>query len=100
MPFLAKVKHYPAFSYLLVGEARELLTSATGYPTPVRYKYRRTTGQDLRVQLALTRTMADRLSQVSGHLSNKFPRGLVAGEVVIITGGCLCQHEDSLQFTR
>lgn len=30
--------------------------------------------------------MADRLSQVSGHLSNTHSRGLLAGEVAIITG--------------
>ncbi|KAG2023905.1 short-chain dehydrogenase/reductase SDR [Coprinopsis cinerea AmutBmut pab1-1] len=30
--------------------------------------------------------MADRLSQVSGHLSNTYSRGLLAGEVAIITG--------------
>ncbi|KAF6758768.1 short-chain dehydrogenase/reductase SDR [Ephemerocybe angulata] len=30
--------------------------------------------------------MADRLSQVSGHLSNTYGRGLLAGEVAIITG--------------
>lgn len=30
--------------------------------------------------------MADRLSQVSGHLSNAYGRGLLAGEVAIITG--------------
>jgi len=30
--------------------------------------------------------MSDRLSQVSGHLSNNHPRGLLVGEVAIITG--------------
>ncbi|TFY71389.1 hypothetical protein EVG20_g1610 [Dentipellis fragilis] len=30
--------------------------------------------------------MADRLAQVSGHLSNTYGRGLLAGEVAIITG--------------
>ncbi|KAI0757460.1 short-chain dehydrogenase/reductase SDR [Daedaleopsis nitida] len=30
--------------------------------------------------------MADRLSQVAGHLSGAYPRGLLAGEVAIITG--------------
>lgn len=30
--------------------------------------------------------MADRLAQVSGHLSNAYGRGLLAGEVAIITG--------------
>ncbi|THH31577.1 hypothetical protein EUX98_g2609 [Antrodiella citrinella] len=30
--------------------------------------------------------MADRLSQVAGHLSNTYSRGLLAGEVAIITG--------------
>ncbi|KAF4566564.1 hypothetical protein EYR40_004597 [Pleurotus pulmonarius] len=30
--------------------------------------------------------MADRLSQVSGHLTNTYGRGLLAGEVAIITG--------------
>ncbi|KZT09054.1 short-chain dehydrogenase/reductase SDR [Laetiporus sulphureus 93-53] len=30
--------------------------------------------------------MADRLAQVSGHLSNTYSRGLLAGEVAIITG--------------
>ena len=30
--------------------------------------------------------MSDRLSQVSGHLSNTHGRGLLAGEVAIITG--------------
>lgn len=33
--------------------------------------------------------MSDRLSQVSGHLSNNHPRGLLAGEVAIITGACV-----------
>ncbi|KDQ52963.1 hypothetical protein JAAARDRAFT_137761 [Jaapia argillacea MUCL 33604] len=32
--------------------------------------------------------MADRLSQVSGHLTNSYGRGLLAGEVAIITGMC------------
>ena len=30
--------------------------------------------------------MAQRLAQISGHLSNTHPRGLLAGEVAIITG--------------
>ncbi|RPD58489.1 short-chain dehydrogenase/reductase SDR [Lentinus tigrinus ALCF2SS1-6] len=30
--------------------------------------------------------MADRLAQVAGHLSGSYPRGLLAGEVAIITG--------------
>ena len=35
--------------------------------------------------------MADRLAQVSGHLSNAYGRGLLAGEVALITGVCeLC----------
>lgn len=32
--------------------------------------------------------MADRLAQVAGHLSNNYGRGLLAGEVAIITGTC------------
>jgi 3-oxoacyl-[acyl-carrier protein] reductase len=32
--------------------------------------------------------MANRLSQVSGHISNAHGRGLLAGEVAIITGMC------------
>lgn len=31
------------------------------------------------------KAMADRLSQVSGHLTNTYGRGLLAGEVAIIT---------------
>ena len=30
--------------------------------------------------------MADRLSQVAGHLTNTYGRGLLNGEVAIITG--------------
>lgn len=30
--------------------------------------------------------MANRLAQVSGHLSNAYGRGLLSGEVAIITG--------------
>ena len=30
--------------------------------------------------------MADRLAQVSGHITNTYGRGLLAGEVAIITG--------------
>ena len=30
--------------------------------------------------------MAERLSQVSGHITNTHGRGLLAGEVAIITG--------------
>lgn len=30
--------------------------------------------------------MADRLAQVAGHLSGAHPRGLLAGEVAIVTG--------------
>ena len=30
--------------------------------------------------------MAQRLAQISGHLSDTYPRGLLAGEVAIITG--------------
>lgn len=30
--------------------------------------------------------MADRLKQVSGHLTNSYPRGLLKDEVAIITG--------------
>lgn len=30
--------------------------------------------------------MANRISQISGHLSNSYSRGLLAGEVAIITG--------------
>lgn len=33
-----------------------------------------------------TSTMAQRLEQISGHLSNTHSRGLLAGEVAIITG--------------
>lgn len=29
----------------------------------------------------------DRLTQVSGHLSGNYPKGLLAGETAIITGG-------------
>ena len=35
--------------------------------------------------------MADRLAQVSGHITNTYGRGLLAGEVAIITGE-LCVH--------
>ena len=34
--------------------------------------------------------MADRLAQVAGHLSGSYPRGLLAGEVAIITGTSPC----------
>lgn len=34
--------------------------------------------------------MADRLAQVAGHLSGAHPRGLLAGEVAIVTGASLC----------
>lgn len=37
--------------------------------------------------------MADRLSQVAGHLSNSHGRGLLAGEVAIITGAFQCIPE-------
>jgi hypothetical protein len=37
-----------------------------------------------------TTTMSDRLGQISGHLSNNFGRGLLNGEVAIITGTCNC----------
>lgn len=30
--------------------------------------------------------MANRLAQVSGHITNAYGRGLLAGEVAIITG--------------
>ncbi|OSD05754.1 short-chain dehydrogenase/reductase SDR [Trametes coccinea BRFM310] len=33
--------------------------------------------------------MADRLAQVAGHLSNTYSRGLLAGEVAIITGAAI-----------
>jgi hypothetical protein len=36
--------------------------------------------------------MADRLSQVAGHITNSYGRGLLAGEVAIITGMWLFTH--------
>lgn len=36
-------------------------------------------------------TMASRLAQVSGHISNAYGRGLLAGEVAIITGAYYTQ---------
>ena len=39
--------------------------------------------------LASTAMASDRLSQVSGHLTNSYGRGLLAGEVAIVTGAYL-----------
>lgn len=36
--------------------------------------------------------MASRLAQVSGHISNAYGRGLLAGEVAIITGTFSTSH--------
>lgn len=44
--------------------------------------------------------MSDRLSQVSGHLSNNHPRGLLAGEVAIITGACVGSESVLLYVVR
>ena len=33
--------------------------------------------------------MADRLKQISGHLSGSYPKGLLSGEVVVVTGAFL-----------
>lgn len=37
--------------------------------------------------------MATRLSQISGHLTNSAGRGLIADEVVIITGEFVCSSQ-------
>lgn len=34
--------------------------------------------------------MSDRLKQVASHLTNSYPKGLLAGEVVIVTGVLSC----------
>ncbi len=45
--------------------------------------------------------MADRLAQVSGHVTNAYGRGLLAGEVAIITGEYILNpHSASLGAGR
>ena len=39
--------------------------------------------------------MSSRLNQVSGHLSNSAGRGLLNGEVAIITGAAQVRHFDT-----
>lgn len=39
--------------------------------------------------------MSQRLAQISGHLSNTYGRGLLAGEVAIITGAGQVSHRES-----
>lgn len=42
----------------------------------------------IQYNFSATTSMSDRLSQVSGHISNTHARGLLSGEVAIITGAC------------
>ena len=43
--------------------------------------------------------MADRLAQVSGHLTNTYGRGLLVGEVAIITGELLARVYVHVHYT-